>query len=55
MLAPTQEMMIRQGQEVVSALAVRLGDHFREVIAVGPERVRVQVAFPPPQRLRGGR
>jgi len=33
-LAPTQEMMIRQGQEVVSALAVRFGDYFREVVAV---------------------
>ncbi len=55
MLAPTQKIMIRQGQEVVSPLAVRLGDYLREVIAVGPERVRVQVAFPPAQRLRGGR
>ncbi len=55
MLAPTQEMMIRQGQEVVSALVVRLGDHFREVVAVGPERVRVQVALSLVQRLRGGR
>ena len=54
-LAPTQEIMIRQGQEVVSALAVRLGDHFREVVAVRPERVRVQVALPPAQRLRSCR
>jgi hypothetical protein len=34
MIARTQEMMIRQGQEVVSVLAVRLSDHFREVVAV---------------------
>ena len=54
-LTPTQEIMIRQGQEVVSAFAVRLGDHFREVVAVRPERVRVQVAFPPAQWFRGRR
>ncbi len=34
MIVPTQEMMIRQGQEVVSVLALRLSDHFREVVAV---------------------
>ena len=34
MIVPTQEMMIRQGQDVVSALAVRFGDYFREVVAV---------------------
>ncbi len=39
--------MVRNRQEVVARLAIPIGDHLREVVAVAPQRVRVQVALVP--------
>ena len=46
--------MVGQREEVVAVLLVPVGDHLGEVVAVAPERVRVQVALPV-LRARGGR
>ena len=52
-----EDVVVGQGQEMVAVGLVPFGDHFGEIVAVAPERVRVQVALPPARRLRarGGR
>ena len=54
-LALGEDVVVRQGQEVVPALLVPVRDHLRVVVPVAPEGVGVQVALPPTGfRLCGG-
>ena len=49
LFALTQNVVVRQRKKVVAALAVPIRDHLRKVVSITPERMRMQVAFPPPQ------
>ena len=42
-----KNIVIGHGQEVVIVTLVPVGDHLGKVVAVAPQRVRVQVALPP--------
>ena len=45
--------MVGEGKEVIAICFVPLNDHFRVVVAVAPEGVRVEIAFPPARRWCG--
>ena len=42
-----QNVVVGQREEMVAVLFVPIDDHFRIVIAIAPERMGVQIAFPP--------
>jgi hypothetical protein len=48
-VADGEHVVIGKRQEVITTGAVPLGDHLGKIIPVTPERVRVEVAFPPPR------
>ena len=39
--------MVGDRKEVVTALPVPIGDHFREIVPVAPKRVGVKISLPP--------
>ncbi len=45
-LAPLQQVMLGQREEVIAAATIPVDDHLREVGAVAPQRVGVQVPLP---------
>lgn len=53
LLAFGEQIVIRQREEIVAVLLVPVGDHFGEVVAIGPEGVRVEVPFPVAGRCVG--
>ena len=50
-----EEIVLRQGEELVAVVAVPGGDHVGEIVAVGPEGVGMQIALPPLCGEGGGR
>ena len=54
LLAFEEDVVIGDGEEMVAVGFIPGGDHFGEVVAVAPEAVGVEVAFPPVAGLGGG-
>jgi hypothetical protein len=46
-LSLQRNVVIREGEKVVAVVAVPFGDHLGIIVAVAPERMSVEVAFPP--------
>ncbi len=48
-----EHVVVGQRKEVVASLAVPVADHFRKLVTVTPQRVRVKISFPPSGRRFG--
>ena len=52
LLTSLQHVVLGDREKVVTVILVPLRDHFRKISAIGPQRMRVQVALEPAVRLR---
>ncbi|MFN9944231.1 MAG: hypothetical protein ACK56I_32650, partial [bacterium] len=53
--AAGEDVVVGEGEKVVAAFAVPVGNHLGEVVAIAPEGVGVEVALPPANYSRSGR